>query len=243
MRPLIGITTANYTNEYGWDYNIGYTANAKAIVKAGGLPVFVPISIPESAIQAIYDRLDGVLLSGGGDIDPSCYGAEPHPLTAWIDNERDAVELNLVKRSLEDDLPLLGICRGHQMLNVALGGQLVQDVATELQPSVKHDFPLTSSRRDVVHTVTIDEDSRLRDILGDETVQVNSLHHQAVVKAGESAKVIGRSADGLIEAVEIEGKTFAISVQWHPEDLVDNHGSANLLFEAFIQAASRTPQE
>lgn len=237
MRPLIGITTFRYHNKHGWRYVQGYAGNADAIVKAGGLPVFIPLGMPDEVIRGTYDRLDGLLLPGGGDVDPARYDEPKHDLTAGIDTDLDHMELNLARWAVGDDLPTLGICRGHQVLNVALGGKLIQDVGTQVDTDLKHDMPRTQPRTDIAHTVAVTPESKLHAALGETTVAVNSLHHQAVAVASDRVRVTARSSDGLIEGVEVPDRTFVLSVQWHPEDLVGHEETADRLFAAFVEAA------
>jgi len=237
MRPLIGITTSRYTNQYGWHYARGYAANAEAVVQAGGLPVFIPIGMPDEVIRGTYERLDGVLLPGGGDVDPDRYEEPQHELTAEVDGDLDHIEISLAQWAIEDDLPTLGICRGHQVLNVALGGKLLQDVGTQMETEIKHDVRFDLPRRGIAHSVEVTPESKLAAALGETTVAVNSLHHQAVTVVSDRVRVTARSHDGLIEGVEMPDKTFILSVQWHPEDLIGHEATADRLFEAFVEAA------
>jgi putative glutamine amidotransferase len=237
MQPLIGITTSRHSNHAGWRYFKGYAANAEAIVRVGGLPVFIPLGMPDDVVRAIYERLDGVLLPGGGDIDPDSYGAVRHELTAEVDSSRDKIEIQLARWAVKDDLPMLGICRGHQVLNVALGGSMVQDIGTEVATDVKHDIRFDRPRTTIAHTVTVEGDSQLAKVVGGTTISVNSLHHQAVTRVGDNVRIVAQSPDGIIEGVEVSDKFFIMSVQWHPEDLVDHEDSAYSLFAAFVEAA------
>lgn len=236
MRPLIGITTASVVDN-GLIYNRAYNAIARAVERAGGLPVLIPTGIDEATLRAIYDRLDAVLLPGGPDVDPTWYGQERHPTTV-IDSARDAIEVPLARWAVEDDLPLFGICRGHQVINVALGGSLVQDIPSQVETDVlAHDLPNKQPRNLKTHGVEISADSQLASIIGTTHTAVNSLHHQAVTKAAPGMVITAYSPDGLVEATEVPGKRFALSVQWHPEDLYDNDESSQRLFEEFVKAA------
>lgn len=237
MRPLIGITSSNHTNKHGWAYHAGYAANAQSIIRAGGLAVFLPAEMSDEITRATYERLDGVLLSGGGDVDPARYNEPADPLSKNIDARRDDIEIRLAQWAVADDRPLFGICRGHQVLNVALGGKLVQDVPTMVDTDIKHDIPFDEPRTNLVHTVTIEPGSKLLAAVGQPTVRVNSLHHQAVIEVGAGARVVARAEDGIIEGVELPDRFFALSVQWHPEDLTVNQPEAANLFEAFVAAA------
>jgi putative glutamine amidotransferase len=243
LRPLIGVTTAAVTDERGLTYNRAYNMISRAIDKAGGLPVLIPTGLDEPTLRAVYERLDAVLLPGGPDIDPAMFGEEPHP-TVKIDPERDAIEVPLVRWAVEDDLPLFGICRGHQVINVALGGDLIQDIPSQVETTVgPHDTPDGQPRSLPAHEVTINPESRLANIIGGTAAAVNSLHHQAVRKAAPGMVITAFSPDGLVEATEMPGKRFALSVQWHPEDLYENDESMMRLFESFVEAARERMQQ
>lgn len=236
MKPLIGITTSTYTNEEGWEYNRAYVAIIQAVEEAGGLPVLIPISIKDEALRDIYERLDGVLLPGGGDMRPNIYGAEMHPLTHNIDDDRDRIEVNLTRWAVDDDIPVFGICRGHQVVNVALGGTLIQDVPSEIGKAIAHN--VTEPRDSRPHEVKIDPNSRLANILGTTQIAVNSLHHQSVGEAAPNTCVTAYSPDGVVEALEMPDKKFVLSVQWHPEDLYRGDPAMKRLFKAFVEAAA-----
>lgn len=236
MKPLIGITTSSFTTEQGWEYNRAYVAMIQAVTEAGGLPVLVPISIDDEALRGIYERLDAVLLPGGGDVRPDIYGADAHPLTDNIDDARDHVEVNLTRWAVSDDLPVLGICRGHQVVNVALGGTLIQDVPSEIGTDIAHNVTVPRDSRP--HDVNIDPSSRLASILGTTSIAVNSLHHQSVGVAAPDTCVTAYSPDGVVEALEMPQKKFVLSVQWHPEDLYRDDPAMTRLFKAFVEAAA-----
>lgn len=238
MRPLIGISMATYYTPLGRPYHRSYAMNAKSIADAGGLPVYVPTDLPDELLRELYSRLDGVLLPGGGDVRPGVYGADPHPLTGNIDDGRDKLELLLARWAFADDLPLFGICRGHQVFNVALGGTLVQDIPSQLGEEVPHDTPNEWARSTVRHSVVVTPGSRLAQILGEGEIPVNSLHHQAVEQLAPGLVVSALSTqDEVVEAVEAPGKAFALSVQWHPEDLYEQSEPMRRLFTSFVESA------
>lgn len=237
MRPLIGLPTSTYSNDRGDPYNRIYAAPALCIAQAGGLPVYIPTRLDEDTLRAMYERLDGVLLPGGPDIHPDYYAAERHPETKVIDDERDVVEVALTRWAMQDNLPIFGICRGHQVFNVAMGGTLIQDVPSQVSGALKHDIPNEEPRATLVHEVEIDPSSQLAAILGTSRLMVNSLHHQAVEQAAPDACVTSYSPDGVVESLEVPGKTFALTVQWHPEDMVGYSEPMRRLFAAFVQAA------
>ncbi len=238
LRPLIGITA--YTRKLQnspWDYDASYASNATAIEKAGGLPVLIPAKVSEETLRAIYERLDGVLLPGGGDVDPMRYNADKHPTTGNIDADRDRTEMTLAQWAFADDMPTFGICRGIQVMNVALGGTLVQDIPSEVDTELKHDLNYGEPRATVLHDVKLELDSRLGRIIGADRVPVNSLHHQAVGTPAPSVRLTAYSPDGVVEALEVPNRHFMLAVQWHPEDLVDDDERMLNLFKAFVDSA------
>lgn len=239
MPPLIGVTTSSRVNpNSGWMYNVAYVGIMQAVADAGGLPVLIPVCVTEPVLLGIYRRLDGLLLPGGGDIDPRYYGAQPHPRTGTPDDARDAAELQLARWAVNDDLPVFGICRGHQVFNVALGGTLIQDIPSQLQSSLVHDMPKPAPRSAIAHEVEIAGDSRLARILEATRLPVNSLHHQSIERPAASLVVTACSPDGVIEATELPDRRFALTVQWHPEDLYQNDVAMKRLFGAFVEAAN-----
>jgi len=235
MLPLIGIT-GSILERNNNRYISAYEPNAKAIVEAGGLPVVIPCDLDEQTLRAIYERVDAVLLPGGGDVDPQFYGARQHAKTALILRERDTAEIQIAKWAVADDLPILGICRGHQVFNVAFGGVLLQDIPSEIETTYSHDIEMGMSRATLLHDIKIDPNSKLAKILKTEQISVNSLHHQAVMKPASNVKITAYAPDGIIEASEMPDKRFALTVQWHPEDL-QNMTQMRDLFKAFVDAA------
>ncbi len=237
MRPLIGITAADVYAERGKLYHRAYALNAFAVADAGGLPVYIPPGLEESVLREVYERVDAVLLPGGPDVDPVIYGQERHPETKIIDAPRDALELTLTRWLVEDDRPLFGICRGHQVMNVALGGTLVQDIPSQVETTLTHDLPDEYPRSTRLHTVDIKPESRLASILGTTQVVVNSLHHQSAQAPAPGVDFTAYAPDGIVEALEVPDKQFILSVQWHPEDLYEDDGMMKRLFTEFVNAA------
>jgi putative glutamine amidotransferase len=234
MRALVGITVG------GDDLSpLRYTLRAdyvRALERAGGLPVVLPPTRPEDA-EALVARLDALLLSGGSDVDPRHYGAARHARLGVVQPERDAFELALTHAALAQDRPLLAICRGHQVLNVARGGTLIQDIPSEVLNGANHD-PVAERWEDA-HEVSIQRGSRLHAILGRERVAVNSFHHQAVARPGQGLVVSAvASSDQVIEALEDPTRRFVLGVQWHPEGYW-RQGEFQALFEALVAAGSR----
>ena len=246
-RPLIGIPTQTLHSIDGippglpdsWVMNQRYS---RAVATAGGLPVMIPLlEEDEETLGALYDRLDGVLLPGGVDLDPATYGEAPLPSCGRLDPARDRVELRLARWALADGKPLLGLCRGLQIVNVVLGGTLYQDIAAQRADAIKHDyFPTTGYTRDhLAHSVAVTAGSRLDSLVGTAPLRVNSMHHQAVKDLAPTLVVSGVAPDGLVEALESAAGRFILGVQWHPEALTDRDHRMHRLLAGFVEAASR----
>ena len=217
-----------------------YASYIHALTLAGALPVIVPLQIPPDTLRGVFDRLDGVLLPGGGDLDPATYGeADPAHASHAINRQRDRVELTLSRWAAEEDVPLLGICRGHQVVNVALGGTLYVDIPTQLNTEIPHDTHMVHPPAYLAHTVQIEADSRLAEIMGNSTLHTNSRHHQAVRQPGVGLRITAHAPDGIIEATELPTNHFFITVQWHPENLVDHDPAILALFQGLVQAAGQ----
>ena len=207
----------------------------RAIETAGGLPLVLAPGRPEDAADFL-DRVDALVLSGGADVDPAAYGEERHPTVTRVHPGRDAFELALAREAVARDLPTLAICRGHQLLNVATGGTLVQDIPSQWASASDHD-PDTE-RWALSHDVDVLPGTRLRAILGRDRVSVNSFHHQAVRRLGDGFVLSARGAeDGVIEGMEMPDRRFMIGVQWHPESFWDRPAGFQPLFEALLEAA------
>ncbi len=207
-----------------------------AIERAGGVPVLVPLlEEPESSLQSLLPHMHGLLLSGGFDVDPSTYGQEPCSGLGETNPGLDYLELGLTQWALQEDVPTLGICRGMQLLNVALGGKLYQDLPSEYPGSLRHDnwhWP----RNKIAHQVYIESGSRMQQILRLTEIPVNSLHHQAVSKPGEGVVISGRADDGVAELLEVPAQRFMLATQCHPEELTVDMPVWSRLFEAFISS-------
>lgn len=232
-RPLIGITIGYSThNREFFTLRDDYV---RAVERAGGLPVVLAPGRPEDAGD-LLSRLDGLLLTGGPDVDPGLYGEEPHETVTRVIPERDAFEIGLCQEALRRDRPLLAICRGHQVLNVATGGTLIQDIPSQVSGARDHDPD--RERWETAHEVRILPRTRLREILGAETIDVNSFHHQAVRELGQGLVVSASStADQVIEGIEAPGRRLALGVQWHPEAFWDRPEDFQSLFEALVKAS------
>ena len=229
MAPVIGIT---FVEDIEDDPSNNYI---RAIQEFGGIPRTLYPGISEDA----YADIDGLLLTGGGDIHPDNFDAEWHPTLKYVDEARDALEIPLCQEAIADDLPVFGICRGIQIMSVAMGGSLYQDIPSE--------FPQEASCQSQVrgvdsrHTIEIVANSRLNQITGKQRDEVNSAHHQAVREKGEGFEVTARTQEGIIEAMENRSKRFVLGVQYHPERMIETSDfleHRRRLFEAFIEAAS-----
>lgn len=252
--PVIGILTRP-DHSVAWSGYRLYGQGAvysQAVALAGGAPVLIPLELGERAWRSIYRRLDGLLLPGGVDVDPAHYGEARQPELGEVDDALDEAELLLTRWALEDDLPLLGICRGIQVLNVAAGGSLYQDLPAQVAGAQQHRFSPPKYPRDHLgHPVYIQADSRLARILGSARepggakglggveVLVNSRHHQAVKDVAPGFVVTARAPDGVIEGIERPDAPFCIGVQWHPESMAAGDPQMLALFEAFVRAAGQ----
>jgi putative glutamine amidotransferase len=210
----------------------------RGVMAAGGLPIVIPPLLDEERLRDLFSRLDGLLLTGGGDIDPAVFGEEQHPATSGISLNRDRVELALARWALAEQKPMLAICRGIQVMNVAAGGTLVQDIPTQVERPLTHSAGADAPRDYFAHTIRVDASSRLSRILGSTEVGTNSWHHQSCKAVGQGLVYTAWSPDGVVEAEEAPGHRFAVGVQWHPEDMFYNRADMLALFHALVQAAA-----
>jgi putative glutamine amidotransferase len=236
-RPLIGLTATRVNNRYGFLSSEVKEAYTQAVINAGGIPVIVPLGLPASTLKDTLGRLDGVLLTGGGDIAPERYGSHPHPLVAEVDKGRDQEEIQVFQDAVQAGLPVLGICRGLQVVNVALGGTLYEDILDQRPGAIQHEYSLKKPRTYLAHTVHLNGSGRLASILGGPEIQVNSLHHQGIRRLAQGLQASAYAPDDLVEAVELPGPGFVLAVQWHPEWMQDDPGMRRL-FAEFVASAS-----
>jgi putative glutamine amidotransferase len=238
VRPLIGITTSVTV---GTAPERAYVNGAyiEAVQAAGGIPLLLTPHFSSEVQAALWQRLDGLVLTGGGDIEPARFGQPRHPAVDEVSPARDALELGLTRRAVAGDVPLFAICRGMQVLNVAFGGTLVQDIASERAGSLLHSQK--APRHEATHAVKVmGEGTRLGRVLGSPEIEVNSMHHQAIERLGEGLREVAWAPDGVIEGVEMPGEQrFVLGVQWHPEELVGHDQAARNLFTAIVDAARR----
>ena len=238
--PLIGCASYRKTvvDTPPFDVYCLMPAYTEAVTAAGGIPMTIPLGLSEAALREIVRRVDGLLLPGGGDIAPTYYGAEENGTMWGIDEERDRTEYFLTREAVAQGKPILAICRGCQMFNVALGGTLWGDIATQKEGAIRHDYFRTHPRNFLSHTVEIAPGSRLAEQLGKRESWVNSLHHQGVRDLAADLTAVAFAPDGLIEAVEISGHPFALGVQWHPECMLADDSDMLSLFKGLVEAAS-----
>ncbi|MBV8694501.1 MAG: gamma-glutamyl-gamma-aminobutyrate hydrolase family protein [Chloroflexi bacterium] len=238
--PLIGIPCRSWQHPKNSRLIYGsYQTCVHALEDAGGIPVLIPLLSDLSGLTSLLARLDGLLLSGGSDIQPRLYSEDPHPMLGPVDPRLDEFELALVQWAIEKGLPTLGICRGMQILNVALGGSLYQDLTTMYPGSLRHanwDLP----RNQIVHRVSVKAGSRMEEILGVRELNANSLHHQGVKVLGRGVCITGYAEDGVAELMEIPEQRFMMAVACHPEYLYQDEPVWARLFAAFVGACSMT---
>jgi len=237
-RPRIGITTNRYDRE-GKPPVIGSPRTYwQAVHQAGGSAVLLPCPADPEEIEAVWwPLLDGVLFMGGGDVDPDLYQGQWLPEVKEVIPQRDRQEIALLRRAIAEGKPFLAICRGIQVLNVAMGGTLYEDIPSQVAGAVVHRTPRGTPKDKAGHRVRLAADSRLAQILGATELRVNTYHHQAIRDLAPGLRAVAWSECGLVEAVEVEGHPFGIGVQWHPELMAPDDPHMQRLFAAFIEAA------
>ena len=227
---IVGLTT------YGCNQAGNYTLPAdyvSALRRAGAVPVLLPPG--EARVTSVLDRLDAVVFAGGGDIDPSVYGGNHDPTIYMVDRDRDEMEIALARLAVQRDIPTLAICRGAQIMNVALGGTLHTHIPHVVGEHVRHRLP---PREPTPHPVTVEPDSRLARILGQTLTTPMSWHHQSIAKMATGLRAVAWAADGIIEAVEMPQHRWLLAVQWHPELTASTDSSQQRLFDALVAESS-----
>jgi putative glutamine amidotransferase len=240
-RSLIGCTTYKKTIPQKKPIEVyglmpSYT---EAISAAGGVPVLIPLGLSDEELLTILDRVDGILLPGGGDVEPSLYHGNSHTTLWGIDPERDRTEFVLSRAAVQYRKPILAICRGMQVLNVALGGTLWEDIGSMVPNAIKHDISNGTPRNHLSHPVNIRQVSVLAKVMGKTECRVNSIHHQAIRDVAPELMVTALAPDDVIEGAEIPDHPFAVAVQWHPEILIADDPAMLSLFQALVEAAAR----
>ena len=243
MRPLIGVPSqADYREGSGRPIYGNNRTYIHAVEHAGGVPVLIPMLNDVSLLEALLVRLDGLLFSGGVDINPCFYHEEAHPHLGEVDHKLDELEMFLVQWALRERMPILGVCRGMQLLNVALGGSLYQDLNTQYPEGMEHcrrELP----RNTLIHSIHIEEGSQMEKVLGTNEIWINSLHHQAVKDLGQGVHISGRAEDGVAELLEVAGYSFVMAIQGHPEELYTSETACEKLFVAFVEACGEYARE
>ena len=232
-KPKIGLICFVFQSISPRNYMIqrGYV---RSIIDAGGIPILIPVTEDPARCADYIDMIDGLLVPGGEDVAPEFYGEDPHRTVSYINRDKDRYDLELIRLCREQNKPIFGICRGFQVINVAFGGTLYQDIPSQLPEAMCHNQS-QDLRNGPTHKVTLDENSVIGRILGKE-IYTNSFHHQAVKDVGDGLRVVGRTADGVVEALETEdGRIFA--VEWHPEDLYETYPIFKGLFTRLIDLA------
>ncbi len=242
MRPIIGIpcfaAARAGTGRQIYGCNQAYV---RAVVRAGGAPLLIPPMDDAESLAAIRAQLDGLLLSGGGDLDPALYGETPLPESQPPEHERDTMELAITRWALDVELPIFGVCRGMQLLNVVRGGSLYQHLPAQHPSAIDHEQP-GEERAHIAHDIRVQPGSLLAGILGSERASVNSFHHQAVNRVGKGFVVTAVAEDGIAEGMELPDAPFVLAVQYHPEELEVEDEASRKLFAAFVRACSERKQ-
>lgn len=233
MKPIIGITTeVDRMNNHELP-----NAYIQAIIRAGGIPLILPIGIGDD-VEQILSMLDGIVFSGGGDLNPLLFNEEPHASLGEVTPSRDVVEMKLANGALELDKPILGICRGAQILSIVAGGTIYQDIHNQYDKAV-FQHSQKAPKEHCSHTVQVAANSLLHSIVGSDTIHVNSFHHQSIKQVPIGFKLSGVAPDGIIEAIEGIGKKFVLGVQWHPEQLAMVGDTNSIkMFERLIEKSS-----
>lgn len=228
-RPVIALISrkSEKAKTFAWPVVAAGVLYVEAIERAGGIPMVLPPTKNIELLESSLRRCDGVLAMGGGDVDPSIYGEEPHAECYNVDIENDTFEIAAITRAVDLDMPMLAICRGHQVLNVAFGGSLIQHLDN------------TDNHKGLEHLVTVEPGSRTAAALGSTESNGYSAHHQAIKRVADTLSVVGRADDGTIEAVEHCDATWVVGVQWHPERTAADDASQQGLFDALIREASK----
>ncbi len=239
VAPLIGVTTrASFSQLYQIEMISSPRTYCEALIRAGGVPVLIPLNLPQEVAHELLARLDGVVFTGGGDIARERFGGDDHEAIYDVDPQRDAIELGLVQELAGRDQPFLGICRGLQIMNVAFGGSLYTHILEQMPNAQEHSFFPGHPWDYRAHAVQVAEGTRLAEIVGEPILQVNSLHHQGVRELAAGLKAAAHAPDGLVEAVELPEHRFGLAVQWHPEWLPDDP-QMQAIFSRFVEACRK----
>lgn len=240
-RPIIGIASRRipFTNDNKPYPRYGVAISyCESVERSGGVPIVFPLSDDKAVLDRFYSMIDGLLLPGGQDVHPMHYGEEPHRNIEQVDPKRDLTEIYITKRALADDMPILAICRGEQILNIAAGGNLIQDIHAQVgDHCLRHFQDFTEEWPS--HSIKVEEGTKLHDIIGDTDAMVNSYHHQSVRDLAPDFIVSAVAPDGIVEGIESTVHTFAVGVQWHAELLYENHDFNMALFRRHVEQAGQ----
>lgn len=238
-KPKIGIVTTISVDQnpatFKTDKICVSSDYTEAIEKVNGLPLLIPVVSSDDSLDAYIDICDGFLFSGGIDINPLCYNKDPHRKLGIVNSKLDEFQLKLMKKVLTSQKPFLAICRGLQILNVACGGTLYQDLDELPSDTIQHEQ--SGERYNAIHKVNFEKDSILYDLFGSETY-VNSFHHQSVNELGNNLIIVGKSPDGVVEAIQVKNYKLGLGVQWHPEMMFSHFDSMRPLFEFLVKSSS-----
>lgn len=236
MKPVIGVTASMEIDQSVYTVN---SRNIKAILKAGGMPVILPYFLEEEDVEQIVQKIDGLYATGGHDIDPTLFGEEPHPGLGTVIPARDQSEIKLIKKMMEMKKPILGVCRGSQILNIATGGDMYQDINSQIDKQLLQHRQKAPVEH-MPHYVHVEKDSLLYRITAEERFKINSFHHQANRNVPKGFQISAKASDGIVEAIESKELPFVLGLQWHPEatTLIDDQPSVKI-FEAFIKACAK----
>ncbi|MDY6856955.1 MAG: gamma-glutamyl-gamma-aminobutyrate hydrolase family protein [Thermodesulfobacteriota bacterium] len=243
MKPLIGITSDYQRNEDIFKCPAYFISEnyIMAVKEAGGIPIIMPYISDNTVVEELLERIDGLLITGGNfDINPEFYGEMPIEELGKFNEKRTAFEMEITKAALKADKPIFGICGGEQLLNVATGGSLFQDIETQVKKAQSHQQ--TAAKSEVYHPVHIQPSTKLYSILGCNTIKTNSTHHQSIKKIGRNLTINAIAEDGIIEGIESIDHTFILGVQWHPEYLYKKEKPFERLFKAFVQSCKTSPK-
>lgn len=237
-RKIVGITcntvARSERSQRRQTLNVAYL---RAVEQAGAIPLILPNTRDSETAARYMDLIDGLLLSGGADLSPALYGQAPHPTVKGVEPDRDATEFVLTKAAIAADMPILAICRGIQTLNVALGGTLYQDLPTDQPSKINHSQTTAGiPRNQATHLIDIKAGTRLREIIGSDQMETNSMHHQSIKEAASGLRISAYAADGVVEAAEIPTAKFIIAVQFHPEETAPTDSLSCKIFQSFVAA-------
>lgn len=238
-KPKIGITLSatNRHKEWRWPsrhkFDFLKREYCESIIRAGGIPILLANTLTSSAMKDYVDLIDGLLVSGGYDIHPKYFGQKPHPSITLSAPERDEFEIKIIKLALKKNVPVFGICRGLQVINIAMGGTIFQDLSCAPFKTLKHADPTEIGN--IYHKVKIEKGTILSGIIGSDQIEVNSSHHQIIDKTGRKLKAVAHSSDGVIEGLESTDFRFLVAVQWHPE-MIPNRLHSKRLFKKFVDS-------